>query len=102
MTGYRKAAKLKRETQDIIGFYILKDLRKVRIDRPVRLKFFWYEPNRKRDYDNIAFAKKFIQDALVEMGVLKNDGWLYIVGLSDDFAVDKEKPRVEVIIAEVE
>jgi Holliday junction resolvase RusA-like endonuclease len=101
MSGSRKAAKIKREVQDTIGYYILRDLRGVRIERKVRLDIKWYEPNRKRDYDNIAFAKKFIQDALVEMGVLQNDGWKHIGGFSDSFDVDKVNPRVEVIITEI-
>ena len=51
--------------------------------------------------DNIAFAKKFIQDALVKSRVLKNDGWNDIDGFSDDFRVDKKRPRVEVRIEEI-
>lgn len=102
MSGSRKSARMKREAQDVIGYYILRDLRGVKISRPVVINIFWYEPNRKRDYDNIAFAKKFIQDALVEMGVLQNDGWSHVVGLSDSFAVDKENPRIEVTLKERE
>ena len=43
-----------------------------------------------------------IQDALVDTGVLKDDGWKYVVGFSDRFQVDKEHPRIEVKIREVE
>ena len=50
------------------------------------------------DKDNIAFAKKFIQDSLVHAGVLANDGWNQIEGFTDDFAVDPKNPRVEVTI----
>ena len=52
--------------------------------------------------DNIAFAKKFIQDALVETGVLRNDGWSEIEGFTDNFALDPKNPRVEVTIEEME
>lgn len=34
-------------------------------------------------------------------GVLKDDGWKHVVGFSDRFEVDKENPRIEVIIKEV-
>ena len=56
----------------------------------------------RRDKDNIAFAKKFIQDSLVHAGVLQNDGWKHIEHFTDDFAVDPKNPRVEVVIEEFE
>ena len=37
-------------------------------------------------------------DALVKAGVLANDGWQEIVSFADRFKVDKDNPRVEVII----
>ena len=60
------------------------------------IKFHWVEKNKRRDKDNIAFAKKFILDALQEMGILQNDGWSEILGFSDTFDVDKDNPRIEV------
>ncbi|MEN6587639.1 MAG: hypothetical protein ABFE02_16490 [Sulfuricella sp.] len=98
---WRKAAQMKRETQDFVGWAIKRQLPGLRIERPVAITFAWYEPNRRRDKDNIAFAKKFIQDALVEAGVLANDGWRNIVRTSDSVAVDASNPRVEVWIEEV-
>ena len=69
---------------------------------PVRLKITWYEPNSKRDIDNIVFATKFIQDALVNRGMLENDGQKQICGISHDVLVDRKHPRIEVEILEVE
>ena len=40
-------------------------------------------------------------DALVNCGVLKNDGWDQISGFTDTFCVDKEHPRIEVTITEL-
>lgn len=34
--------------------------------------------------------------------ILKGDGWKYVVGFSDRFEVDKENPRIEVLIREAE
>lgn len=68
----------------------------------MRILFRWYEPNKKRDLDNICSAKKFIQDALVKMGVLQGDGWRHIIGFSDEFYIDKDNPRIEVEIKEVQ
>ena len=41
-----------------------------------------------------------MQDALVQMGVLQGDGWKHILGHSDAYAVDRDRPRVEVEIVE--
>lgn len=74
----------------------------MRIEKPVFMEYLWIEPNRRRDKDNISsFGRKVIQDALVSAGVLKDDGWKHVVGFSDRFEVDKENPRIEVIIKEV-
>ena len=50
---------------------------------------------------HIAFAKKFIQDALVKEKVIQNDGWTQIESWTDAFAVDAQRPRVEVELEEV-
>lgn len=65
---------------------------------PVVIVYRWYSKNKRKDVDNISFAKKFINDGLVAAGVLKNDSQKYVSGLVDKFYVDKENPRVEVII----
>lgn len=62
------------------------------------LDIAWYEPNMKRDTDNIAAGKKFLLDGLQTAGKIENDGWKQIAGFSDTFAVDKRNPRVEVEI----
>ena len=63
---------------------------------PLEVHFHWYLPNKKKDPDNIARAKKFILDGLQVAGFLKNDGWAQIAGFRDSFHIDSEKPRVEV------
>ena len=100
--GKYTAASMKRPAQNVIGYMIRTQLRGVRFTRPVVIRYLWIEPSRRRDKDNIAFAKKFIQDALVETGVLRNDGWSEIEGFTDNFALDPKNPRVEVTIEEME
>ena len=58
--------------------------------------------NRYKSRDNIAAGRKFVQDALVRCKVLQNDGWKGIAGFSDDLAVDKARPRVEIEIIEMD
>lgn len=81
----------------MIGWHINTQLKGIHFDAPVKLAFRWYEPNKKRDLDNIAFAKKFILDALVQNGVIKTDGWKGVTGFTDSFFVDNA-PRIEVDI----
>jgi len=64
----------------------------------VFVTFAWHEPNRRRDADNVAFAKKFILDALVGLGVLPDDSRKYVTGFADEFHVDRQRPRIVVTI----
>lgn len=94
---------LKQEYQHKVVAEVRRQLMGIHIEKPVEIKYTYFEPNKKRDLDNIsAFAHKVIQDGLVKGGLLANDGWKNIVGFSDDFYVDKDNPRIEVIIREVD
>ena len=94
--------KLKQENEEIVIWAIRQQLKNLQIKKPVILKYDFYEPNKRRDLDNISsMAHKVIQDALVKTGVLKNDGWNEIISYIDQFYLDKENPRIEVTIVEV-
>lgn len=76
---------------------------KVQFKKPVRIRYTFYEKDRRRDKSNIAaFGVKVIEDALVNLQILKDDGWKYIEGYSLDFGIDKARPRIEVEISETE
>ena len=99
---WNKGNKMKQDSQHEISAHILVQLKKVHIDRPVHISYDFYEPNKKRDLDNISgYFHKVFQDALVECGVIHNDSWHYITGFSDRFHVDSRCPRIEVLIQEV-
>jgi Holliday junction resolvase RusA-like endonuclease len=59
---------------------------------------------RKTDIGNvIAIHKKFFEDAMVEFGIIPDDDYTHIVGSYESFgAVDKENPRVEIRVLEIE
>ena len=61
-----------------------------RFENPVHITFIWTEKNRRRDYDNIAFSKKFILDALVKCGKLRDDNRKHVVGFRDEFRLGDE------------
>ena len=96
-----KAAKLKRENEAIVMIAIKQQLKNVKIEKPVYMEYTWVEKNKRRDLDNITFGRKIIQDSLVKAGILKDDGWKYILGFSDRFQVDRENSRIEIKIKEV-
>lgn len=94
-----KGAKVKHQNERKVICAIYAKLGRIEIRQPVYIRYHWYERNRRRDLDNVSsFGRKVIQDALVETGVLKNDGWKEIIGFSDAFDVDAEHPRIEVEI----
>lgn len=96
-----KGAKLKAHNQKIVYAEIKSQLKSLHISRPVYMKYKWYETDRRRDLDNISsFGRKVIQDALVKLNVIKNDGWKEIKGFCDEFYIDKKNPRIEVEIIE--
>lgn len=101
-TNRYKGASMKANNQKICEVAIRHQLKGVHLKR-VKLKYTFFEKNQKRDLDNISgFAHKVFQDALVSVGVLKDDGWDQITGYEDAFAVDKNNPHIVVEIIEVE
>lgn len=100
-TSKYKGAAMKRTSQQMVITCAKQQLRGFRPERVI-MRYKFYERDRRRDKDNIAsFARKVIQDGLVAAGVLKNDGWSEIEGYTDEFFVDKKRPRIEVEIEEV-
>ena len=83
-----QGAEMKREAEDDISIYIRKAMQEGKLhrhDKECFLYLNWYEKDRRRDGDNISFAIKFIQDALVSCGVFPDDSRKYIVGLCHYF-----------------
>ncbi|MEG1433063.1 hypothetical protein [Eubacterium sp.] len=95
-----KAAKIKRDATDICDFSTRKAMREgVSFPWPCRIKFTWILKDKRKDPDNVAFAKKFILDGMQQAGFLKNDSLKYIEGFTDCFEVIRgvdEKVIVEV------
>ena len=94
-----ESAKMKREYTDLVA-WCAKSARLPHFER-VDLIITWYEPNMKRDKDNIMAGQKFIWDGLVMAGVLSNDGWKQIGKVTHDFKIDRANPRVEVELIDI-
>ena len=97
-TNRYKAAEYKRSLEKKILPYFAGIKR---FEKPVRIHFVWIEENKRRDLDNVCFAKKFILDAMVRGGYLKDDNRKCVVGFTDSFEYG-EKARVILDIEEVE
>lgn len=67
---------------------------------PVKIHFHWLEGNKRRDLDNVCFAKKFILDCMVKCGKLKDDNRNCVTGFTDTFEYGKET-KVILYIEEV-
>ncbi len=101
-TNQYKGAKLKASNEHKVLASIYEQLGRLRIKKPVKMRYRWYEKNKRRDLDNISsFGRKVIQDALVQAHTLENDGWKNIIQFSDEFYIDADNPRIEVDIEEV-
>ena len=102
-TNAYRGHQMKREAQETAEWQIMAQLRGLHFTKPVFLLFTFYEPDKRRDKDNVsAFAHKVIQDALVQRGVLLGDGWGHVTGYLDQFRVDKGNPRIVVEFIEQE
>lgn len=90
------AAKIKKQTQEYIRLFIPADAPK--FSGAVRVGFKWVRPDMRCDKDNVAFAKKFVLDALQEAGVIERDSWKLCTPYDIGFAVSKANPRTVVVI----
>lgn len=86
-TNQYKGAEMKKRIERDISYFIngLPPF-----ENPIKIHFHWIEGNKKRDLDNICFAKKFILDSMVKCGKLKDDNRKIVTGFTDSFSYDKE------------
>lgn len=92
-TNRYQGARGKKDTEHAIMWV----LPKCKIDCQVLFEFIWYEQKKNRDKDNVAFAKKYILDAMQKSGMLPNDNNKYVMGFQDSF-VYGEGDKVKVIV----
>lgn len=98
----KAGGRLKKKYMDIASWEIRSQMRDYVAKTPIIVHFVYYEPNMKRDKDNIAaYAQKVIFDSLQVCGILKNDGWKDVENFTHDYFVDKDNPRIEVYIEEI-
>ena len=89
-----QASKFKKDLESNIAIY-LKEL--PYFENPIKIHFYWVESNKRRDLDNVAYAKKHILDALVKAGKLKDDNRKCVYAFTDTFEHgDETKVIIEI------
>lgn len=80
-------ARLKKQIESDIVWYI----RQLPVfEKPIKIHFHWIEENKRRDLDNVFYAKKFILDTMVKCGKLADDNRNFVKGFTDTIAYDDE------------
>lgn len=99
---WTESARIKREAMEVV-MWSAKAAKVQPVHSQVIVKIQCYEPNKRRDPDNVNFgACKVILDALQQIGILTGDGRKYIHELITPMPeVDRKNPRVEIEITEV-
>lgn len=98
----RLGGRLKKQSMETCSWFIRKDLKGWHTDKPLIIHYVIFEPNMKRDKDNVfCMISKCVCDSLQLCGVIKNDGWKNVVNFSHDFYISRENPRIEVYLEEI-
>lgn len=70
--------------------------------KKIRLEYRVYVSRKNTDGHNIrSVIEKFFLDGLVECGAIKDDSIDYVVGDTSLYFLDKENPRIEILIEPV-
>ena len=88
-----RGAQLKRDTEAMIRLSIRAARGRGKC-WPVRYQcmvlFYWQERTHRRDLDNIFSSKKYILDAMVAEGIIKNDSQKSVGALTDRFTLGED------------
>lgn len=86
----------KQDSLQLVAAYI-RQQRLQAVDGKVTITIQCYEPNQRRDDDNVTGgAAKVILDALQATGIIKSDGQKYVQCVKLPAILDRQNPRIEV------
>ena len=99
-THWAVAFRKKKESMELVEWYVRQQ--KIKPVGKAQITITCYEPNLKRDEDNVlAGACKIILDALQRAKIIEGDGRKYIELVTNPVKIDRANPRIEVKIEEV-
>lgn len=90
-------AQKKRDVQKQIAFELMSQTKGKRYEGKVNMVVDFYEPNMKRDEDNVKSGMKFILDAMQDIGLIKSDSRKYVHSV-ERVMTDRDDPRIEITI----
>ena len=64
----------------------------------INITVYWFEPNERRDPDNIEFAIKFILDSMKKCGIIHDDGRKFVNQITHLVGTDRNNPEIIVVI----
>ena len=106
LSAYGRKPQIGNRTKQEMQMFCVNAIRRqlnVVIDKPIKLTYTFYEPDRKRDLGNLLFVDKIFEDAMQVCGVIKNDNQNFVKGIvANEVIIDKSNPRVEIEIEEIE
>ena len=97
--GRKAGARCMRENKEVV-IWAIKTAHLKPMAGKVNIHYTWIEPNMRRDHSNIRFGDKFIEDALVDAGIIKDDGWSFVGEITDTYRVSRKNPRIIVRLEE--
>jgi Holliday junction resolvase RusA-like endonuclease len=70
------------------------------IETPIKIRYKYYAKRKGTDLDNFcSVSRKFLQDSLVETGLIDDDNCEFIIKSSEEYAgIDRQNPRIEAFI----
>jgi len=97
-THWAAGGKLKKDQTNICALAVMcAGLPKLK--EPVALEIYWFEPNKKRDIDNVAAGVKFILDGMVQREIIPNDTRRWVGSITHFFPEpDPQNPRIDIEI----
>lgn len=69
---------------------------------PLRAVFKWYEPNKRRDWDNVISAQKYVLDGLQKAHIIEGDSQKHIASIQHFQYIDANNPRIELALYSVD
>lgn len=97
------ANNFKQDIEELIGWEIKQALTSGTlkpVSNPCEIYIWWHEATKRRDVDNIQSSQKFVLDAMVKNGALKNDNRKYVKQIHHEI-VDDHSDFVVVEIKEI-
>lgn len=101
--SYHNKVKSENDALCVDAIRFSRSLRKVKIRNPIIIDYRIFAGDKRHDRMNLLSAiDKSFEDALQKTGIIKNDGWDDVLNTTHSFYIDRENPRIEITITEVD